>query len=138
MSEHLCECGCGLPAPLAKTTSRKAGRAKGQPQRFVNGHVLLRRNAATPEQRFWECVTKGDPSECWVWKGKISKGGYGYFYAQSKLFRAHRFSYEFHIAPIPEGLLICHHCDNRPCCNPNHLFVGTHADNNWDRIAKGR
>lgn len=69
--------------------------------------------------------------------------GYGIFNAGTgranrRTVYAHRFAWEITNGPIPVGLLACHHCDNPPCCNPAHLFLGTHADNNADMNAKGR
>lgn len=71
---------------------------------------------------------------CWVWKGHIGNFGYG------KLgnLTAHRISYEFFIGPIPKGMFVLHHCDNPPCVNPMHLFIGTQGDNMKDMVRKGR
>lgn len=74
---------------------------------------------------------------CWIWDTQ-QKHGYGQLRAFGKLYRAHRFSYELHFGPIPEGLFVCHKCDNPPCVNPDHLFLGTAKDNIQDMIAKGR
>lgn len=64
--------------------------------------------------------------------------GYGMIKSNGVHQRAHRVAWEIENGPIPDGLLVCHRCDNRPCCNTNHLFLGTHQDNFDDMVAKGR
>lgn len=80
--------------------------------------------------------------DCWEWIGHANDRGYGYFKFNNKECRAHRFSFELFIGEIPEGLCVCHSCDNRKCVNPTHLYLGTVQDNvddrnNKDRQAKG-
>lgn len=77
-------------------------------------------------------------SGCWLWLGACDGHGYGVLNLDGFVAKAHRFSYRTFRGPIPKGLLICHKCDVRPCCNPNHLFLGTHADNHADMKAKDR
>jgi hypothetical protein len=87
--------------------------------------------------RFWSRVdTSAGPEACWTWRGRAHP--YGAFDALGRGFRSHRVAYELSTGKDPGDLLVCHSCDNPPCCNPNHLFVGTHLDNNRDRDAKGR
>jgi hypothetical protein len=90
-------------------------------------------------ERFWEKVDKRGPDECWEWQGARNEHGYGWFGpTHGEGAKAHRVAWELTNGPIPEGLCALHHCDNPPCCNPGHLFLGTKRDNTLDMWAKGR
>jgi hypothetical protein len=78
------------------------------------------------------------PSGCIEWTGYVMPNGYGQIKVSQKKYLAHRWSYQLSFGEIPEGMCICHRCDNRKCINPDHLFVGTNYDNILDRMKKDR
>jgi hypothetical protein len=84
---------------------------------------------------FWQRVRKTD--SCWLWQAGKDQKGYGVFTYQGRTLGAHRFSAQ--IAGLnPQGLMVCHHCDEPSCVRPDHLFLGSARDNNQDKIRKGR
>lgn len=90
-------------------------------------------------ERFWQQVQRGEPAECWPWIGNRNKTGYGRIgYGSTKVLLAHRTAYELTKGPIPPGLFVCHACDNPPCCNPDHLDVGTNRDNMRQAVDRQR
>ncbi len=95
----------------------------------------MRNQLMDAEARFWSKVDKA--SDCWMWTGFLTNG-YGHFWLNSRKIRAHRFSWILSNGDIPDGLIVCHHCDNPKCVNPSHLFLGTHSDNTQDCVRKGR
>jgi len=85
---------------------------------------------------FWDFVDKSDESGCWPWLGSKNHGGYGKTKRKGRMIRAHRLAYEMTKGPIPNDMVVMHSCDNRSCCNPDHLIIGTHADNRRDSVKK--
>jgi hypothetical protein len=94
----------------------------------------------TLEQVFWERVEKS--GGCWAWRGGTTRFGYGRIShridGRVANFSAHRLSWEIHNGSIPGQLWVLHTCDNPPCTNPEHLFLGTRSDNTHDAVQKGR
>jgi hypothetical protein len=128
-----------------KEFSRPAYQEKRGNMKFCSHKcAVTHRNLNTPKKIknpidvFQEhTIIPDDINDCWI---SIKRGhwNYGCIRFNSNNILAHRFSYEHFVDKIPDGMFVCHHCDNPPCCNPLHLFLGTSLDNNRDRENKGR
>lgn len=89
------------------------------------------------EELFWPKVNKTET--CWPWTSTVNEGGYGIYQRKNQWhLYAHRVSWTITFGDIPQGMCVCHRCDNPPCCNPTHLFLGTRTDNLEDMTRKGR
>lgn len=97
----------------------------------------LKRSFCSDICRFFSYVSTDNDNDCWTWReNKRDKDGYGKFIVKTKWLRAHRFSYEYYKESIPKNLYVCHSCDNPPCVNPSHLWIGDNRENQLDRYNK--
>lgn len=131
-----------LSGPSAERTCPVCGITfrvphSSNPKQYCNTECYKLRGELV-KARLWAKVIKAPDNGCWLWQGGRAEGGYGRFIVNGRPTYTHRFVYELTFGPIPEGLSVCHHCDNPPCCRPDHLFLGSQADNAADMWAKGR
>lgn len=114
---------CSLPCHMSGRVSK-------------NAEARLQETREDIALRFWAKVEKGDG--CWLWVGSKQSGGYGSFTNNQVSQIASRAAYQLIHGDIPSDLQVCHRCDNPPCCNPAHLFLGTNKENAQDAAKKGR
>lgn len=145
--------GTKHPTRRCQTCTRLLDRDAFDPRHRANGALsglslrcrectISFRNRNHPRRvvdRFWSRVdTSGGPDACWPWTRGQLAGGYGSFRFSDRNHGAHRVSWTLTHGGIPEGMCVCHHCDNPPCCNPRHLFLDSNEGNIADRVAKSR
>ena len=114
--------------------STRQGRYKAR----KNGFAVPFQKCGVKQPEFWSLVNKKSETECWTWLGKVNQWGYGRYQFNGVYAMAHRVSYELTYTKVIKGLIAIHTCDNPACCNPNHIILGTHADNQADKFKKGR
>ena len=120
----------GLTPDRVRGIVRKAGYSA------KHSRAATRRARKPLEVRLMEKVVTGPG--CWAWTGAVGSGGYGRILVNGQQINAHRASWMVHRGPVRPGIEVCHTCDNPPCCNPDHLFLGTRSVNQRDSADKGR
>jgi hypothetical protein len=132
---------CGEPFEASYKTKKCCTRSCAARHAAKQNHAPRTKPRTPWQERFWRYVTPGQPDECWEWQGSRDHHGYGRLNSGGKhgfILKAHRAAYELEHGPFDPELDVCHTCDNPPCCNPAHLFLGDAAANARDMASKGR
>ncbi len=152
--QGVCYCGCGgeieiqehhkwygIPKYIKGHSNRGIPKSEETKRKLSESHmgqVAWNKGIGNTPQDFWNNVNIKEKDDCWEWMGYLDHNGYGSISINNYPNRTHRYAWEIVHGCIPEGLCICHKCDNPKCCNPEHLFMGTVYDNTHDMIKKGR
>lgn len=138
--EGLCQCGCGGATELAPNTSKRNGWVKGQPLKFIRFHHAKVQFSDAPSayERIMSRIVKPEGDGCWDAGPDTGRDWYGQVSHEGKNLKCHQVVWEHHNGPVPDGKVIRHKCDNMRCARPDHLELGTVADNVQDAVKRGR
>lgn len=129
--QELTECPTCGRSDFSKRQDMKIHHKMAHNEKLVDGEKAIR-------HRFEQQYERRNESQCWEWEGAVLKRGYGSIKVNGSTERAHRIAYRLEHGSIPEGLFALHHCDNKLCVNPSHLYLGTHEDNREDAVERDR
>ena len=107
-------------------------------RKYIYGKNVGKGYKGTTIEKFFRKVNKKTDDDCWLWIAGLTSDNYGSFYFNKKHMKAHKVSFILHKGKVPKGLCVLHICDNPPCVNPKHLWLGTQIENIKDRDLKGR